>query len=95
MTVDVLEIDFLKDLIIRKTDDLTLKIPLKNNLDLTDPSYQIYHDKQWLHKHKIDKIRIDFKEDRIEYYDNRKHIFFYDLPIYIKNHYLVWIFMYL
>lgn len=90
--VDVLDIDFGQDLIIRKTNDLISKLPLKYNWDLTDPSYQIHHDEQRLHKHNIDKIHIDFKENKIEYHYNNKHAFFYDLPIYLKNHYLVWIF---
>jgi len=74
---------------------------------LTDSYYQIHHDaciikymcedsydEQWLHKDTIDieKIRIDFKEKKVEkYYNNNKHMFLYDfteLPSYKKLLYM-------
>jgi len=92
--INIIEMDFTHKFITRKTEDITVKIPLKLNWDVTNPYYQIHHDacvikymcedlydEYWLHNKNIDieKIHIDFKKRQIgKYYNNNRHIFYYD-----------------
>lgn len=86
----MLEIDYVTRIITVKSKNCKIKKPLKRKWDLQSPDYALHHD-SWVLKYffedflnkkehtDLEKIRIDFKRNKVQkYYNKHKHIFFYD-----------------